>query len=76
LGALLSALSKMSEDKKAIAELKLSLSKEMNLGFIESIARTNAEKIARETLEGLSEDTSDSDSYDMESGREDSEDRP
>jgi hypothetical protein len=66
----------MTEDKKAIAEPKLSLSKEMNLGFIESIARTNAEKIARETLEGLSEDTSDSDSYDVESGGEDSEDRP
>jgi hypothetical protein len=66
----------MSEDKKAIAEPKLSLSEEMNLGFIESIARTNAEKIARETLEGLSEDTSDSDSYDVESGGEDSEDRP
>jgi hypothetical protein len=66
----------MSEDKKAIAEPKLSLSEEMNLFFIESIARTNAEKIARETLEGLSEDTSDSDSYDVESGGEDSEDRP
>jgi hypothetical protein len=66
----------MSEDKKAIAEPKLSLSEEMNLGFIESIARTNAEKIARETLEGLFEDTSDSDSYDVESGGEDSEDRP
>jgi hypothetical protein len=66
----------MSEDKKATAETKLSLSEEMNLGFIESIARTNAEKIARETLEGLSEDTSDSDNYDVESGGEDSEDRP
>jgi hypothetical protein len=65
----------MSEDKKAIAEPKLSLSEEMNLGFIKSIARTNAEKIARETLEGLSEDTSDSDSYDVESGGEDSEDQ-
>jgi hypothetical protein len=66
----------MSEDKKATAETKLSLSEEMNLGFVESIARTNAEKIARETLEGLSEGTSDSDNYDVESGREDSEDRP
>jgi hypothetical protein len=68
LRALFSALSKMSEDKKATAETKLSLSEEMNLGFIELIARTNAEKIARETLEGLSEDTSDSDNYDVESG--------
>jgi hypothetical protein len=71
-----SAFSKMSEDKKAVAEPKLSLSEEMNLGFIESIAKTNAEKITRETLEGLSEDTDDSDSYDVESGGEDSEDRP
>jgi hypothetical protein len=76
LRALFSALLKTSEDKKAIAEPKLSLSEEMNLGFIELIARTNVEKIARETLEGLSEDTSDSDNYDVESGGEDSEDRP
>jgi hypothetical protein len=71
-----SAFSKMSEDKKAVAELKLSLSEEMNLGFLESIAKTNTEKITREILEGLPEDTGDSDSYDVESGGEDSEDRP
>jgi hypothetical protein len=65
----------MSEDKKAVAESKLSLSEEMNLGFLESIAKTNTEKITKEILEGLSEDTSDSDSYDMKSGGEDSEDR-
>jgi hypothetical protein len=40
------------------------------------MAKTNTEKITRETLEGLSEDTGDSDSYDVESGGEDSEDRP
>ena len=57
----------MSEDKKAVAESKLSLSEEMNLGFLESIAKTNTEKITREILEGLSEDTGDSDSYDVES---------
>jgi hypothetical protein len=66
----------MSEDKKVVAETKLSLSEEMNLGFLESIAKTNTEKITREILEGLSEDTGDSDSYDVESGGEDSEDRP
>jgi hypothetical protein len=66
----------MSQDKEAAAEMKLSLSEEQNLGFIESIAKTNTEKIIRETLEGLSEDTGDSDSYDVESGGEDSEDRP
>jgi hypothetical protein len=64
----------MSQDKKAVAETKLSLSEEKNLGFIESIAKTNTEKITREILEGLSEDTGDSDSYDVESGGEDSED--
>jgi hypothetical protein len=66
----------MSEDKKTVAESKLSHSEEMNLGFLESIAKTNTEKITREILEGLSEDTGDSDSYDVESGGEDSEDRP
>jgi hypothetical protein len=66
----------MSEDKKAAAETSLSLSKEKNLGFLESIAKTNTEKITREILEGLSEDTGESDSYDMESGGVDSEDRP
>jgi hypothetical protein len=63
------AFPKMSEDKKAITETKLSLSEEKNLGFIESISKTNTEKITREILEGLSEDTGDSDSYDVESGR-------
>ena len=66
----------MSQEKKAVAEMKLSLSEEKNLGFIESIAKTNTEKITREILEGLSEDTGESDSYDVESGGEDSEDRP
>jgi hypothetical protein len=66
----------MSEDKKVVAESKLSLSEEMHLGFLQSIAKTNTEKITREILEGLSEDTGDSDSYDVDSGGEDSEDRP
>jgi hypothetical protein len=66
----------MSEEKKVAAEMKLSLSEEMHLGFLESIAKTNTEKITREILEGLSEDTGESDSYDADSGGEDSEDRP
>jgi hypothetical protein len=66
----------MSEDKKVVADTKLSLSEEMHLGFLQSMAKTNTEKITRETLEGLSEDTGDSDSYDVDSGGEDSEDRP
>jgi len=66
----------MSEDKKVVAETKLSLLEEKNLGFLESISKTNTEKITREILEGLSEDTGDSDSYDAESGGGDSEERP
>jgi hypothetical protein len=48
----------------------------MHLGFLQSISKTNTEKITREILEGLSEDTGDSDSYDVESGGDNSEDRP
>jgi hypothetical protein len=72
----LSAFSKMPEDKKAVGGSKLSLSEEMHLGFLESMSKTNTEKITREILEGLSKDTSDSDSYNVDSGGEDSEDRP
>jgi hypothetical protein len=42
----------MSQEKKVAAEMKLSLSEEKNLGFIESIAKTNTEKITRKILEG------------------------
>jgi hypothetical protein len=42
----------MSEDKKTVAESKLSLSEKMHLGFLQSMAKTNTEKITRETLEG------------------------
>jgi hypothetical protein len=67
---------KMSEDKKVAAEMKLSLDEEKNLGFLIAMPKTNTEKITKEILEGLSEDTGDSDSYDVDSGDEDSEDRP
>jgi hypothetical protein len=43
----------MSEDKKTVAESKLSLSEEKNLGFLELMAKTNIEKITREILEGI-----------------------
>jgi hypothetical protein len=71
-----SAFARMSEDKKVVSDSKLSLSEEMHLGFLQSMSKTNTEKITKEILEGLSEDTGDSDSYDVESGGEDSEDRP
>jgi hypothetical protein len=70
----------MSQDRKVAAETKLreeeKLHEEKTAGFVESIAKTNTEKIKKEILEGLSEDTDDSDGYDLESGGEDSEDRP
>jgi hypothetical protein len=69
----------MSQEKKVVAEVKLSeeekLLKEKSVGFIEFIVKSNTEKITKETLEGLYEDTDDSNSYDVESGGEDSEDR-
>jgi hypothetical protein len=71
-----SAFARMSEDKKVVGDSKLSLSEEMHLGFLQSMSKTNTEKITKEILEGLSEDTGDSDSYDVDSGGEDSEDRP
>jgi hypothetical protein len=76
----------MSQDKKVAAETKpaeeeklFEEKKAVNpyiAGFIESMEKSNTEKITKEILEGLSKDTGDSDSYDAESGGEDSEDRP
>jgi hypothetical protein len=70
----------MSQDKKIVAKTKLTeeekLLEEKTARFVESIAKTNTEKITKEILKGMSEDTGDSDSYDVESGGEDSEDRP
>jgi hypothetical protein len=51
----------MSEDKKTVAEMKLSLDEEKNLGFLIAMSKINTEKITKEILEGLSEDTGDSD---------------
>jgi hypothetical protein len=76
----------MSQDKKVAAETKLTEEEKgfeekktvdsYIAGFVESMARTNTKKITKEILEVLSKDTDDSDSYDVESGDEDSEDRP
>jgi hypothetical protein len=76
----------MSQDKKVAAETKLTeeeklfeKKKTVNpyiAGFVESMAKTNTDKITKEILEGLSGDTGDSDSYDVESGGEDYEDWP
>ena len=74
----------MTKEKKVVAETKVTEESKLFekkkdadpyiAGFIESMAKTNTEKIVMETLEGLLEDTSNSDSYDVES--EDYEDRP
>jgi hypothetical protein len=69
---------KMPEEKKVVAETKLTeetkLFEEKKAvdpyvaGFVESMAKTNTKKITKEILEGLSEDTGDSDSYDVDNG--------
>jgi hypothetical protein len=45
-------------------------------GFYEAMERTNVEKITNEMLAGLSGDSSDSESFDVESENENVEDRP
>jgi hypothetical protein len=45
-------------------------------GFYEAMERTKAEKIAHETLAGISESSSDSEGFDVESENEGAEDRP
>jgi hypothetical protein len=71
---------KMTEEAKLTEETKLYEEKKVAdpfiAGFYESMAKMNTEKITKEIMEGLSEDPDDSDSYDVESGDEDSEDRP
>jgi hypothetical protein len=71
---------KMTEEKKITEEKKLYEEKKVVdpfiAGFYESMAKTNTEKITKEIMEGLSEDSDDNDSYDVESGDENSEDRP
>ena len=45
-------------------------------GFYEAMERTNAEKIAHETLARISESSSDDEGFDAESENEDAEERP
>jgi hypothetical protein len=62
--------------KKLLLSEEEKLLEEKTVGFVESISKTNTEKITKEILEGLSKDTDESDIYDVESGGQDSEDRP
>jgi hypothetical protein len=70
---------KMSEEKKITEEEKLYEKKKVVdpfiSGFLESMAKTNTEKITREILAELSEHSDDNDEYDAESGDKDSKDR-
>jgi hypothetical protein len=67
---------KMSKEKKIPEEKKMSEEKKVVdpflAGFYESMAKTNTEKITKEIMADLSEDSDDSDDYDVESGDEDS----
>jgi hypothetical protein len=71
---------KMTEEKKITEEKKLYEDKKVVdpfiVGFYESMAKTNTEKITKDIMEDLFEDSDDSDDYDVESGDEDSEDWP
>jgi hypothetical protein len=58
----------MAEEKK-IADTTLA-------GFYEAMKKTNINKITNEMLAGLSEDSGDSESFDLESGNEGVEDQP
>jgi hypothetical protein len=58
----------MAEEKK-IADPAL-------VGFYEAMEKTNIEKITNEMLARLSEDSGDSECFDLESGNEGAEDRP
>jgi hypothetical protein len=64
----------MSEEKNMSKEKKVV--DPFLAGFYESMAKTNTEKITKEIMADLFEDSNDSDDYDVESGDEYSEVRP
>jgi hypothetical protein len=64
----------MPEDKK-ISEEKKVVDPTL-AGFYEAMEKTNTKKVTNEILAGLSEDSNDSENFDVESGNEDAEDRP
>jgi hypothetical protein len=61
-------ITEMAEDMKSVDPTLV--------GFYEAMERTNVEKITNEMLAGLSGDSSDSESFDVESENENVEDRP
>jgi hypothetical protein len=64
----------MSEEKKMSDEKKVM--DPALAGFYEAMEKTNTEKITNEIMADLSENSDDSDDYDVKSGDEDFEDRP
>jgi hypothetical protein len=58
----------MADEKKIINPARA--------GFYEAMEKTNMEKITNELLAGISENSSDSESYDVKSGNEDAKDWP
>ena len=60
-------ITEMAKDKKSVDPALA--------GFYETMERTNIEKITDEMLAGLSKDSSDIESFDVESENEDTEDR-
>jgi hypothetical protein len=56
-------------DEKKVVDPALS-------GFYEAMERSNVENIVHETLAGISEDSRHSESFDVESGSEDADNRP
>jgi hypothetical protein len=64
----MSEVTKVAEEKKVVDPFIAV--------FYESMAKTNIEKITKEIMADLSEDSNDSDDFDVESGNEVSEDRP
>jgi hypothetical protein len=60
-------ITEMAEDKKSVDPTLA--------GFYEAMERTNVEKITNEMLPELSGDSSDSESFNVESENEDAEDR-
>jgi hypothetical protein len=65
---------KISEEEKMYEEKKVT--DPFLAGFYESMAKTNTENITKEIMADLFEDSDDSDDFDVESGDEDSKDRP
>ena len=63
-----SEMTKATEEKKAMDPFIA--------GFYESMAKINTKKITKEIMADLSKDSNDSDDFDVESGDEDSKDRP